>query len=101
LSATGDLGKAQGLFWSTGGVKSSQDFMKLADALSTDFTLCVPDRRGRGFSGPQAEPYSVDREVEDMQALVAKTGAKFIFGLSAGALVALRKPLYKRQSWNA
>jgi hypothetical protein len=30
---------------------ASQDFTKLATALSTDFTLHVPDRRGLGLSG--------------------------------------------------
>jgi pimeloyl-ACP methyl ester carboxylesterase len=87
------LGQGPGLILVHGGVKSSQDFMKLATALSGNFTLYVPDRRGRGLSGPQSDPYSVDREVEDMQAIVAKTGAQFIFGLSAGALVILRTAL--------
>jgi hypothetical protein len=39
----------------------------------------------------------VQREVEDMQALIAATGARFIFGLSSGALVSLRTALFTRR----
>jgi len=73
-----------------GGMKSSQDFNKLAQILSDEFTIYVPDRRGRGLSDPVAEPYSVDREAEDIQAIITKTGAQSLFGLSAGARVMLR-----------
>jgi pimeloyl-ACP methyl ester carboxylesterase len=74
-------------------MKASQDLMKLAMTLSEVFTVYVPDRRGRGLSGPHGDRFTVDKEVEDVQALVAKTGARNIFGLSAGALVALRSAL--------
>jgi hypothetical protein len=48
-----------------GGMQASQHFMKLADALSAEFTVYVPDRRGRGLSGPHGDDYSIVREVED------------------------------------
>ena len=84
------LGSGEGLILVHGGFKSSQDFMKLAVSLSDTFTVHVVDRRGRGLSGPHGHGFSVEREVEDMQALVAKTGARNIFGLSVGALVVLK-----------
>jgi pimeloyl-ACP methyl ester carboxylesterase len=87
------FGKGPGIILLHGGMKSSQDFMKLATALAEAFTVYVPDRRGRGLSGPHGDDFTVDKEVEDVQALVAKTGARNIFGLSAGALVALRAAL--------
>jgi pimeloyl-ACP methyl ester carboxylesterase len=87
------LGKGPGLILVHGGMKSSQDFMNLAEALSNTFTLYVPDRRGRGLSGSSGDSFSVMREVEDMQAILTKTGAVNIFGLSTGALVALRTAL--------
>jgi pimeloyl-ACP methyl ester carboxylesterase len=74
-------------------MKSSQDFMKLAEALSDDFTLYLLDRRGRGLSGGHGEHFGVMREVEDMQALMAKTGAHNLFGSSGGGLVVLRTAL--------
>lgn len=84
------LGKGPGVILVHGGLKSSQDFMKLAHILSHTFTVYIPDRRGRGMSGPAGDSFGVEREVEDMQALIAKTGAANIFGLSAGALVTLK-----------
>lgn len=84
------LGTGPGLVLLHGGMKSSQDFMKLAAALCDAFTVYVVDRRGRGLSGPHGDGFSVDREVEDVQAIVARTGARNVFGLSAGGLVALR-----------
>ena len=88
--AIGELGEGAGVILVHGGMKTSQDFMTLAAALSDAFTVYVVDRRGRGLSGPYGDGFSVDKEVDDVQALVAKTGAHNIFGLSAGALVTLR-----------
>jgi len=87
------MGTGPGVILVHGGMKSSQDFMKLAALLATTFTVYVPDRRGRGLSGPHGEPFSVQREVEDLQALVATTRARYVFGLSSGALVVLRASL--------
>jgi len=84
------LGEGSGVILVHGGMKTSQDFMKLAVALSSAFTVYAVDRRGRGRSGPHGDEFSVDKEVEDLQALIAKTGADRIFGLSTGALVVLR-----------
>src|SRR5262249_30160870 len=86
----GRLGDGPGLILLHGGMKSSQDFMRLGEALSDTFTVYLPDRRGRGLSGPPGDHFGVLREVEDVQAVIAKTGAHNIFGLSSGALVALK-----------
>ncbi|MEV4398168.1 alpha/beta hydrolase [Nonomuraea sp. NPDC049607] len=86
-------GRGPGLILVHGAMQASQHFTKLAAALSTDFTVYVPDRRGRGLSGPHGADFSVMREVEDLQALVTATGASQIFGLSSGALVVLRTAL--------
>ena len=53
----------------------------------------VPDRRGRGLSGPHGDNYSLTKECEDMQALINKTGTQNIFGLSSGAIVSLEVAL--------
>jgi len=76
-----------------GGMQASQNLMKLAAALSDSFTVYVPDRRGRGRSGPHGNDYGIGREVEDCAALLVRTGARNVFGLSAGALIALRAGL--------
>jgi pimeloyl-ACP methyl ester carboxylesterase len=87
------FGRGPGIILLHGGMKSSNDFRSLAELLSDAFTSYVPDRRGRGLSGPHGAAFSVVREVEDVQALIAKTEATNLFGLSSGALVALRTAL--------
>lgn len=61
----------------------------LAEQLEPDFTVYTYDRRGRGESGDTG-PYSVEREVEDLEALLVEAGgAAFVYGTSSGAALAL------------
>jgi pimeloyl-ACP methyl ester carboxylesterase len=60
-----------------------------ARLLAPAFTVFEYDRRGRGASG-NAAIYSVEREIEDLAAVVAVAGeAPFVFGHSSGAVLAL------------
>ncbi len=62
---------------------------QLADLLAQHFTVFTYDRRGRGASGDTA-PYAVEREVEDIAALLGEAGgAAFVWGTSSGAALAL------------
>lgn len=62
---------------------------KLAKHLSAHFTVINYDRRGRGKS-TDTPPYSVVREVEDIEALIDSFGKPaFVFGSSSGAVLAL------------
>src|SRR5436190_11954310 len=59
-----------------GGALSFRKFKtmeRFAEALSDHFTVINYDRRGRGDSGP-AGPVSVEREVEDIAALIEAAG---------------------------
>ena len=61
----------------------------LAEVLAGDFAVLTYDRRGRGGSGDTL-PYAVEREIEDLDALISETGAApFVFGHSSGAVLAL------------
>ena len=61
----------------------------LAEALAARFTVYRYDRRGRGDSGFTA-PYAVEREIEDIDALVtASGGTAYVYGISSGAVLAL------------
>jgi pimeloyl-ACP methyl ester carboxylesterase len=61
----------------------------LAEVLSSDFTAIAYDRRGRGASG-DAPAYEVEREIEDIAALIAHVGGSAsVFGHSSGAVLAL------------
>jgi pimeloyl-ACP methyl ester carboxylesterase len=63
--------------------------VKLAPELAKRFTVFTYDRRGRGESG-ERPPYEVDREVEDLEALIGEAGGSaFVFGHSSGAVLAL------------
>jgi len=62
----------------------------LATGLAADLTVVAFDRRGRGDS-TDPPPYSVEREIEDLDALIgAVGGSTFVFGHSSGAVLALR-----------
>lgn len=68
-------------------------FSLLELELAEDHAVWVYDRRGRGGSRDTA-PYSLDREVEDLQAVVAAAGAvPHVVGHSLGAVIALRAAL--------
>ena len=57
--------------------------------LSQHFTVFHYDRRGRGDS-TDTEPYAVEREIEDIEALIDEAGGSaFVFGISSGAALAL------------
>jgi pimeloyl-ACP methyl ester carboxylesterase len=61
----------------------------LAAAQPPDFTAVTYDRRGRGDSGDSAN-YAVEREIEDLAAVIAQTGGTAgVFGHSSGAVLAL------------
>lgn len=63
---------------------------KLASLLGQRFTVVHYDRRGRGDSGDTL-PYSVDREVEDLAALIQQVGGQaYVFGMSSGGALVLR-----------
>ncbi len=64
----------------------SQD---LATKLAPHFTVITYDRRGRGESG-DTQPYAVEREVEDLAALLEVAGGTaYMIGQSSGAALAL------------
>jgi pimeloyl-ACP methyl ester carboxylesterase len=61
----------------------------VAALLSERFTVFTYDRRGRGDSGNMM-PYAVDREIEDIAALIAEAGGTAcLAGVSSGAVLAL------------
>lgn len=65
------------------------DTRKLAAMLAPHFTVVNYDRRGRGASG-DTPPYAVERECEDIEALVKEVGGSAsLFGSSSGAVLAL------------
>jgi pimeloyl-ACP methyl ester carboxylesterase len=83
------LGAGPGLILVHGGMQASQNLLSLATALSGRFTMYLPDRRGRGMSGPYRSGHGLPTETSDLRAMLARTGARNVFGLSVGAVIAL------------
>ena len=84
------FGDGPGVVLVHGAMQSSANFVDLGRALSDSFTVYVPDRRGRGMSGPAGEDHTIRKECEDIAALLEGTDAHHVFGLSSGAVIALR-----------
>jgi pimeloyl-ACP methyl ester carboxylesterase len=62
----------------------------LARVLSPYYQAVTYDRRGRGDSGDESGDYSVDREMEDLRAVIGHVGGSAgLFGHSSGAVLAL------------
>ena len=93
------FGAGRALILLHGGMMAGQNFRELARALARSFCVYVPDRRGRGASGPTGADYSVGRECEDVLALAEHSGAERIFGLSSGAIIALETALLAPSTW--
>jgi pimeloyl-ACP methyl ester carboxylesterase len=86
---TTGTGPAIIMVYGASGTRSYPSWIELANALAPDFTVYSYERRGRGASGDTA-PYAVQREVEDIEALIdAAGGTAFLYGVSSGAVLAL------------
>jgi pimeloyl-ACP methyl ester carboxylesterase len=71
-------------------VHSSGSGAELAKLLAPHFTVYGFDRRGRGESGDTL-PYAVDREIDDIGALIDHAGGSaFLYGHSSGGPLAMR-----------
>lgn len=85
------LGEGPAVILVTGalGVRAPSGHQQLADLLAPNFTVINYDRRGRGDSSDTL-PYAVEREIEDLEALIDDAGgAAFVYGISSGAALAL------------
>src|SRR5215469_14251719 len=71
-------------------VHSSGGKSELAELLAPHFSVYGYDRRGRGGSGDTL-PYAVDREIDDIEALIDQAGGSaFLYGHSSGGTLAMR-----------
>lgn len=76
-----------------GAASSGYNHIQLAEALADDFTVYVPDRRCHSLGFPFAKEYSIQKEIEDLDALLSKTGAHYVFGVSSGGIICLQAAL--------
>ncbi len=72
-----------------GGLDDGAENAPLATELAQHFTVYNYARRGRGESGDTL-PYAVEREIEDVEALIAEAGGSaHVYGVSSGGALAL------------
>ena len=83
------LGSGPPVILVSGGSVDRWSNAPLGTLLATDFTVYNYDRRGRGPSG-DTPPYAVQREIEDIEAVIgAAGGSAGLYGSSSGAALAL------------
>ncbi len=83
------LGSGQPVVLVSGGSVDKSSNAGLAEKLAPHFSVYNYDRRGRGKSG-YTQPYAVEREVEDIEAVIdAAGGTAYLYGSSSGAALAL------------
>ncbi len=83
------LGQGGPVVLVSGGSVDKGSNASLAEELAKHFTVYNYDRRGRGASG-DTQPYAVDREIEDIEAVIdAASGKAYLYGSSSGAALAL------------
>src|SRR5215469_4953878 len=87
------FGHGPGIVLLHGTASSGYNHVQLAGALADTFTVYVPDRRTLGLRGPYSKDYSIQKEVEDLDALLTKTGAHDVFGVSSGGIICLQAAL--------
>lgn len=72
-----------------GGLVDRSENVPLAPVLAEHFTVYNYDRRGRADSGDTL-PYAVEREIEDIEALIAEAGGSaHLYGVSSGGALAM------------
>ncbi|MEJ5913156.1 alpha/beta fold hydrolase [Pseudokineococcus sp. 1T1Z-3] len=83
-------GEGPGLVLVQGAMGTAEHYSQLATALAPHFTVLSVDRRGRASSPrPWDSSHHIARDVEDLDAVLAGTGAIRVFGLSSGAVITL------------
>jgi pimeloyl-ACP methyl ester carboxylesterase len=87
--STWDSPGRPGLLVVHGGGRAAEHYAALAQALLPRFTVHAMDRRGRGRSGPVPAVASLAADLEDIERVLAATGATHLFGHSAGGRLAL------------
>lgn len=84
------VGSGPPLVYVGGALNDRNSGAPLARLLAGELTVYSYDRRGRGESG-DIEPYSADKELDDLHAVIEAAGGQAaVYGMSSGGVLALR-----------
>jgi len=91
------VGRGPALVVLHGAMQTAGSQLELGQALADTWQVTLPDRRGRGTSGPRQPDHGpcagiaadVETDIEDVAAVLAATGAETVIGVSSGAILAL------------
>jgi pimeloyl-ACP methyl ester carboxylesterase len=82
-------GHGPAVILATGALDDGSENASLATELAGRFTVYNYARRGRGSSG-DTPPYALEREIEDLEALITEAGGTaHLYGVSSGGALAL------------
>lgn len=82
-------GQGEAVVLVPGALQGRTPFRPYAERLAGHLTVLIYDRRGRGASG-DTSPYAVEREVEDLEAVISVAGGHAsVYGHSSGAALVL------------
>jgi Alpha/beta hydrolase family len=77
-----------------GALSDRAPYARLVELLAPEFTVFNYDRRGRGSSG-DTPPYSVEREIEDLDAIIGVAAEPvLVYGSSSGGNLALQAAMH-------
>ncbi|MGQ0670843.1 MAG: alpha/beta fold hydrolase [Actinomycetota bacterium] len=83
------LGQGPPVVLVSGGSVDRRSNAGLAEQLASDFAVFNYDRRGRGPSS-DTPPYAIEREIEDIEAVIEASGGETgLYGSSSGAVLAM------------
>jgi len=83
-------GVGPGVVLVQGAMADVHAYRDLARGLASSFTVITAERRGHGMSPlPYSAKHTIQRDVEDLDAVMTATDATGLFGLSSGAVIAL------------
>lgn len=87
------IGHGSGVVIVHGSMQDASSQTDLAALLAERHAVHLVDRRGHGDSGAHPGPPYTEREADDLRAVLEATGARSVFGVSSGAIVAARAAL--------
>lgn len=94
------FGQGPGIVFVHGSISGRRDWFRVAEGLSDRYTCLMMDRRGRGLSGNGNAAYSIEREYEDIAAVLKAAGpdASLVahsYGATCALGAAVRTPVKK------